>query len=63
MPNYDFSCVDCSEPRTVNVAVRELDAVAARIVCRACGGKLKRVFSPPAVVFKGPGFFRTDNRT
>jgi predicted nucleic acid-binding Zn ribbon protein len=31
-------------------------------VCSACGGKLRKVFSPVGIVFKGSGFYRTDSR-
>jgi predicted nucleic acid-binding Zn ribbon protein len=31
-------------------------------VCSACGGKLRKIFSPVGIVFKGSGFYRTDSR-
>jgi putative FmdB family regulatory protein len=31
-------------------------------VCEACGGKLRKVFFPAGIVFKGSGFYRTDSR-
>ena len=31
-------------------------------VCTACGGRLRKVFSPVGIVFKGSGFYRTDSR-
>jgi predicted nucleic acid-binding Zn ribbon protein len=31
-------------------------------VCPACGGRLRKVFSPVGIVFKGSGFYRTDSR-
>ncbi|MDT7944611.1 MAG: FmdB family zinc ribbon protein [Dehalococcoidia bacterium] len=30
--------------------------------CPHCGGQARRLFSPPAIIFKGPGFYSTDNR-
>jgi putative FmdB family regulatory protein len=30
--------------------------------CPACGGTLRKVFGNVGVVFKGSGFYRTDNR-
>jgi predicted nucleic acid-binding Zn ribbon protein len=30
--------------------------------CSVCGGRLRKVFSPIGVVFKGSGFYRTDSR-
>jgi putative FmdB family regulatory protein len=29
----------------------------------ACGGRLRKVFSPVGIVFKGSGFYRTDSRS
>jgi predicted nucleic acid-binding Zn ribbon protein len=31
-------------------------------VCTACGGRLRKVYSPVGIVFKGSGFYRTDSR-
>ncbi len=30
--------------------------------CERCGGPSRRMISLPAVIFKGPGFYSTDNR-
>ncbi len=30
--------------------------------CPHCGGRARRLFSPPAIIFKGPGFYSTDHR-
>ena len=35
------------------------EAVAA---CPTCGGKGRRLFFPAGIVFKGTGFYKTDNR-
>jgi predicted nucleic acid-binding Zn ribbon protein len=32
-------------------------------VCPACGGRLRKLFSPVGIVFKGSGFYRTDSRS
>jgi predicted nucleic acid-binding Zn ribbon protein len=31
--------------------------------CAICGGRLRKVFSPIGIVFKGSGFYRTDSRS
>jgi predicted nucleic acid-binding Zn ribbon protein len=31
-------------------------------LCEACGGRLRKVFFPAGIVFKGSGFYRTDSR-
>jgi putative FmdB family regulatory protein len=33
---------------------------APLVVCEKCGGKLERVISPPAIQFKGSGFYVND---
>ena len=30
--------------------------------CPECGGHLRKVFAPPAISFKGAGFYATDHR-
>lgn len=58
MPTYQYTCTDCGEP--LEVVQRMTDD--ALTVCPACGGTLRKVFSPVSVVFKGSGFYRTDSR-
>ena len=31
--------------------------------CKICGSKVRRIFYPVGIVFKGPGFYKTDSRT
>lgn len=59
MPTYQYRCADCGA---------ELEAVQsftdpALTVCPQCQGNLRKVFSAVGVVFKGSGFYATDNRT
>jgi putative FmdB family regulatory protein len=58
VPTYQYACTDCGE-RTEVVQKFTDDALS---VCVACGGKLRKVFSPVGIVFKGSGFYRTDSR-
>jgi predicted nucleic acid-binding Zn ribbon protein len=30
-------------------------------ICPECGGHIRRVFFPAGIVFKGSGFYKTDN--
>ncbi len=58
MPTYQYACTACDE---------RLEAVqsfsdAPLTACPACGGALRKVFSAVGVVFKGPGFYKTDSR-
>lgn len=58
MPTYQYVCTACAEPLE---AVQSFDD-APLTQCPACGGALRKVFSPVGVVFKGSGFYRTDSR-
>ncbi len=58
MPTYQYTCTDCGEP--VEALQKFTDEPLT--VCTACGGKLRKVFSPVGIVFKGSGFYRTDSR-
>ena len=59
MPTYQYTCTECGEP--VEVVQKFTDDPLT--VCTACGGRLRKVFSPVGIVFKGSGFYRTDSRT
>ena len=58
MPTYQYTCTDCAEP--VEVVQKFTDDPLT--LCVACGGRLRKVFSPVGIVFKGSGFYRTDSR-
>lgn len=59
MPKYEYACKSCGE----RLEVVQSFADAPLTECPACGGELRKVFSPPSITFKGSGFYRTDNRT
>jgi putative FmdB family regulatory protein len=59
MPKYEYACKSCGE--RLEVVQSFTDAPLTE--CPACGGVLRKVFSPPSISFKGSGFYRTDNRT
>ena len=59
MPTYQYVCTECGG---------QLEAVQkftdeALTVHDDCGGRLRKVFSPVGIVFKGSGFYRTDSRS
>ena len=58
MPTYQYACTDCGD-RTEVVQKFTDDSLS---VCATCGGRLRKVFSPVGIVFKGSGFYRTDSR-
>jgi putative FmdB family regulatory protein len=58
VPTYQYACTECGE---------ELEVVQSftsepLTECPRCGGRLRKVFHPVGVVFKGSGFYRTDSR-
>ena len=58
MPTYEYACAECGE-RLEAVQKFSDDPLT---VCPACGGRLRKLFSPVGIVFKGSGFYRTDSR-
>ncbi|HEX2048589.1 MAG TPA: FmdB family zinc ribbon protein [Acidimicrobiales bacterium] len=59
MPKYEYACKSCGERLELVQSFND----APLTECPACGGSLRKVFSAPAITFKGSGFYRTDNRT
>ncbi|MBC5823034.1 MAG: FmdB family transcriptional regulator, partial [Candidatus Eremiobacteraeota bacterium] len=60
MPIYEYQCKDCAAVSDVRHGFKETNTES----CRACGGELKRRFTPTTgIVFKGSGFYVTDSRT
>ena len=59
MPKYEYACKSCGE----RLEVMQSFSDAPLTECPACGGPLRKVFSAPAITFKGSGFYRTDNRS
>lgn len=57
MPRYEYACRDCGH--TFEVVQSMSDAPLT--VCPVCGGELRKVFAPPAIAFKGSGFYATDH--
>jgi putative FmdB family regulatory protein len=58
MPTYEYACTECG--KHIEVVQSMSDAPLA--TCATCGGRLRKVFSPIGIVFKGSGFYRTDSR-
>jgi len=59
MPTYEYGCTACGQHVEVFQRIRE-DPLTT---CGACGGPLRKVFHPAGIVFKGSGFYATDNRS
>ena len=58
MPKYEYACKSCGQ----HLEVVQSFTAEPLTECPACGGTLRKVFSAPAITFKGSGFYRTDNR-
>ena len=59
MPTYQYACTECGE-QLEKVQKFSDDPLT---VCPNCNGRLRKVFSPVGIVFKGSGFYRTDSRS
>lgn len=57
MPNYEYQCTQCARRFEIWQSVGE-----AAPDCPECGSRVKKVFHPPRVIFKGSGFYVTDLR-
>jgi putative FmdB family regulatory protein len=58
VPTYQYACTDCDHAFEQVQSFTE-DSLT---VCPQCEGRLRKVFNAVGVVFKGSGFYRTDNR-
>ncbi|MGI6558042.1 MAG: FmdB family zinc ribbon protein [Limnochordia bacterium] len=58
MPTYEYECSNCGHFELVQkITADPLDS------CPTCGGKVRRLISRNInILFKGPGFYCTDNR-
>jgi len=58
MPIYEYQCAECCHTFERRQRFDE-EAVA---MCPGCGGKSRRVIHAAPIIFKGSGFYVTDNR-
>jgi putative FmdB family regulatory protein len=59
MPVYRFHCQECGVEFDLRLAMQQIHE---RPLCPAGHADVRRLFLPPAVVFKGSGFYVTDQR-
>jgi len=57
LPTYEYRCLRGHQYERIE----GFDAPAEQ-TCPTCGSRSRRQISLPAVIFKGPGFYSTDNR-
>ena len=58
MPVYEYECEKCSHRFELKRSFRDGSATE----CPKCGSSTRRIFSAVPVIFKGAGFYVTDNR-
>ena len=59
MPVYIYRCDDCG----AELEKRQSFQDAPLTECERCHGRLRKVFQPTPIVFKGSGFYATDHRS
>ena len=59
MPAYEYVCTECA--RHVEVYRSFTDPPLE--TCEFCSGKLRRIFSPVGISFKGSGFYSNDAKS
>ena len=58
MPIYQYHCPRCN----LKFELKQSFSDESMVACPKCQNGAKRLFSPVPVIFKGPGFYSTDNR-
>ncbi len=58
MPTYQYACETCGH----RFDIRQRFSDSALTTCPQCGGHIHRVINPVGIIFKGPGFYVTDNK-
>ena len=59
MPTYEYRCDKCDANFDVVQSFHD-DPLTA---CPTCGSAVRKVFGSVGIVFKGSGFYKTDNRS
>lgn len=56
MPRYDFKCIACNSQIEFEKTIND-DAYP-----KCCNKVMQRVWTAPAAIFNGSGFYSTDNK-
>jgi putative FmdB family regulatory protein len=56
MPIYEYECLSCGVRFERRQSVSEPNIET----CPDCGSKVRKVFHPAGIIFKGSGFYKTD---
>src|SRR5947209_5076254 len=57
MPTYEYQCKTCNH--RFETWQKMMDEPLT--ICPECGSHIRRVLFPAGIVFKGPGFYKTDH--
>ena len=60
MPTYTFFCDECKVLREVMMPLAHFEEGGKIQVCSRCGKQMKQKYHSPNVIYKGPGFYKTD---
>jgi len=58
MPIYEYECLNCGAHFDRQQRITD-DPIG---ICPVCDGEVRRIISSVGVIFKGSGFYVTDNR-
>ena len=58
MPTYEYECEKCS----MRFELRKRFSDNGSTFCPQCGSEARLVFVPTPIIFKGSGFYVTDNK-
>jgi putative FmdB family regulatory protein len=58
MPIYQYHCAKCN----LKFELKQSFSDESIVACPKCRNEAQRCFSPVPVIFKGSGFYVTDNR-
>ncbi len=53
MPIYEYECLKCAKTFDARQGFNDPDLTN----CRFCGEEVRRLFCPPAIIFKGKGWY------
>jgi putative FmdB family regulatory protein len=59
MPIYEYACTACGERTEARQGFDDPPLEE----CPICGGRLRKLYSPVGIVFKGSGFYATDSKS
>ncbi len=58
MPTYQYACHTCGH----QFEIRQRFSEDPLTECPACSGHIRRIINPVGIIFKGSGFYITDNK-